>query len=242
MVDNYDPHEPWDPPEKYISLYDDDYDAAKEPYFPLYGPSGYLTDRQLNRMRALYASEITMMDRWLGVFLDKMEELEFFDNTLLVLLSDHGHCLAEHGFTGKPSFALWPELTDIPFFIRHPRGKRAGERSRYYASTHDVAPTILGFLGIEPPKPMEGHDLSVMFEGKEPKGRAHFTLGYDGYVRARDERHVMISRNDGTEARLYDLRTDPGMYRNVASANPHVVKRMFDEYVLKDAGGPLPSY
>ena len=78
--------------------------------------------------------------------------------------------LGEHGYTGKLPYALWPELTDTVLLVRHPEGKGAGEVSDYYASTHDVAPTILGFLGIEPPRPMEGQDLLVLFLLKENRG------------------------------------------------------------------------
>jgi arylsulfatase A-like enzyme len=241
VVDSYDTHEPWDPPEKYVSLYDTGYEG-REPYWPLEGPSVYLTDRQLRRLRALYAAEVTMMDRWLGIFLEKMSELKLFENTLLIVIADHGSFHGEHGVVGKPTYALWPQVTDIPFFIRDPDGKSAGKTSAYYASTHDVAPTVLGFLGIEPPDPMDGQDLSVLFEGKEPEPRPHFTLGYHDYVWARDERYTMFSRNDGTEARLYDLRSDPEMNRDVAANRPDIVKRMFNGYVLKDAGGPLPTY
>jgi arylsulfatase A-like enzyme len=183
-----------------------------------------------------------MADRWLGRFLEKMEELNLFENTLVLLLSDHGVAHGEHGFTGKPSYVLWPEVTDIPFFIRHPEGKAAGEVSDYYASTHDVAPTVLGFLGIEPPEAMDGQDLSVLFEGGKPTPREHFTLGYDEYVWTRDDRYVMVSRNDGSGAMLYDLTTDQGMDRDVAGEHPDVVRRMFEGYVLEDAGGPLPRY
>ncbi|HEX2181712.1 MAG TPA: sulfatase, partial [Rubrobacteraceae bacterium] len=241
VVDCYDPHEPWDPPEKYTSLYDDGY-SGPEPFTSLYGSDDYLTDRQLQRMRALYAGEVTMVDRWLGRFLDKMEELNLFENTILVLLSDHGHALGEHGYTGKPAYALWPELTDIPFMIRHPDGKRGGSSSDFFASTQDVAPTILGFLGVEPEQPMDGQDLSVLLEDKDPDPRAHFTLGYGKFVWARDDRYAMFGRNDGTEARLYDLSAAPEMNSDVAGANQRVVKRMFDEYVIGDAGGPLPVY
>jgi hypothetical protein len=52
----------------------------------------------------------------------------------------------------------------------------------------------------------------------------------------------MVSRNDRREARLYDLTTDPSMDRDVAGEHPDVVRRMFEEYVLGDAGGPLPRY
>ena len=242
VVDNYDPHEPWDPPEKYTSLYYPEGYDGPEPFTTIYGRDDYLTERQLRRMRALYAGEVTMVDRWLGRFLDRMDELDLFENTLLILLSDHGHALGEHGYTGKPHYALWPELTDIVFMIRHPEGKGAGETSDHYASTHDVAPTILGFLGIEPEQPMEGQDLSVLFDGEEPGERSHFTLGYSEFVWARDEGFAMFGRNDGEEAKLYDLLADPKMDSDVAAKRPDVVRRMFDEYVIGDAGGPLPTY
>jgi arylsulfatase A-like enzyme len=193
-------------------------------------------------MRALYAAEVTMTDRWFGNFLDKMDSSGLSENTLLIVLSDHGVALGEHNATGKPFWALWPEVTDIPFFIRHPEGKGAGQTSDHYASTHDVAPTVLGFLGMEPQQPMDGQDFTALLDGGEPGPREHFTLGYDEYVWTRDDRYVMVSRNDGSDARLYDLTSDPEMNRDVAGSNQDVVDRMWNDYVLKDAGGPLPRY
>jgi len=237
VVDCFDPHEPWDPPGRYVSRYD-----GPEPIVPEYDDTSWIGERELERMRALYAGEVTMTDRWLGRFLDTLDSSGFAQETLLVVLSDHGVALGEHDATGKPFWALWPEVTDIPFLIRHPEGKGAGRTSDHYASTHDVAPTVLGFLGVEPGQPMDGQDLSVLLDGDEPQERNHFTLGYDEYVWTRDDRYVMVSRNDGAEAKLYDLSTDPGMNTDVAGDYPDVVRRMFDEYVLGDAGGPLPRY
>jgi arylsulfatase A-like enzyme len=241
VVDCFDPHEPWDPPQNYISRYDEGYDGP-EPIVPEYSDAGWIGDRELERMRALYSAEVTMVDTWLGKFLDDLASASFAQDTLLLLLSDHGVALGEHNATGKPFWALWPELTDIVFYIRHPEGKGAGQTSDYYASTHDVAPTILGFLGIEPQNPMEGTDLSVILDGGEPEERPHFTLGYDKYVWTRDESYAMFAKNDGTQARLYDLRADPAMNRDLAGEQPDVVRRMFEGYVLEDAGGPLPKY
>jgi arylsulfatase A-like enzyme len=193
-------------------------------------------------MRARYSAEVTMMDRWLGRFLDKMEELGLFEDTLLVLLSDHGHAFGEHGYAGKVPAALYPELTDITFMIRHPEGKMAGKSSDYFASTHDVAATILGFLGMEPPTPMQGQDLTVLLDGGDPgQPREYFTLGYHDHAWARDGDHAMFARNDGSEAKLFDLSEDPNMDNDIAGANQDVVKRMWNDYVLKDAGGPLPG-
>lgn len=241
VVDNYDPHEPWDPPDNYVTLYGDGYDGP-EPMTSSSGDAGWLTEQQLERMRALYAGEVTMVDRWLGHFLDRMEDLELMDNTLLMVVSDHGHAFGEHGVAGKVPSAMYPELMDIPFFIRHPGGKGAGQTSDFHASTHDIAPTILSFLGVDPPQPMEGQDLSKTLDGDDPGMRSHFTASYHNHVWARDGRYAMFSRNDGEEAKLFDLRSDPEMNKNIAGGNPDIVRRMFDEYVLNDAGGPLPSY
>jgi arylsulfatase A-like enzyme len=242
VADCYDPYEPWDPPAKYVSLYDPDGYDGPEPFNPKYGKDDYLTDRELQRMRALYAAEVTMTDRWLGKFLQKAHELGVTDNTLLVLISDHGHLLGEHGYTGKLHYALYPELTDIVLMIRHPEGKGAGKTSDFYASTHDVAPTILGFLDLEQSEPMDGEDLSVILDGKEPEMRDHLTLGYGQHVWCRDEQRVMFCRNDGEGARLYDALNDPEHRKDLAQDEPETVQRMYEEYALKDAGGPLLAY
>ena len=241
LVDTYDPHEPWDPPEKYVALYSDGYDGP-EPVTSSSGPSDWLTERQLERMHARYSAEVTMTDRWLGHFLDKAQDLGILDNTMLILLSDHGHAFGEHGYAGKVAGALYPELTDTIFFIRHPGGKGADQTSDHYASTHDVAPTILGAMGLEPHPQMGGQDLSVMLDGKDPGPRPHFTAGYHDHVWARDEKYAMFSLYNGAEPHLFDLENDPKMDKDIASSNPDVVKKMFDEYVIKDAGGPLPHY
>ena len=239
VLDSFDPHEPWDPPEEYVSLYSDGYEG-RDPIVPNYGSADWISDEELERMKALYSAEVTMVDRWLGHFLDEMESTGRMEDTLLLVLSDHGVALGEHGATGKPYGALWPELTDIPFFIRHPEGKGAGQTSDYFASTHDVAPTILGAVGLLPPQQMEGQYLTLLLEGAEPAPRPHFTLGYDEYVWTRDNRYVMFGRNDRSDLKLYDLRSDPGMNNDIAADNPDVVKHMFDDYVLRDAGGSLP--
>src|SRR3712207_6892923 len=72
----------------YTTLFRSD---APEPYSPVQGPSDYLTERQLQRIRALYAGETTMVDRWLGNFLDKMEELGLLDRKSTRLNSSHAN-------------------------------------------------------------------------------------------------------------------------------------------------------
>jgi arylsulfatase A-like enzyme len=243
FVDSFDPHEPWDPPEKYAKLYGES-TGTGEPIVPNYTTSDYLEEAELERMRALYAGEVTLTDKWFGNFMNKMADLDFMANTLLIVFSDHGVSMGEHGYTGKVARAIWPELKDIIFYVRHPEGKGAGETSDYRVSIHDVAPTVLQQMGIELQQPVDGQDLSPILGGKGPEQeRPYITLGYDDYSWAEDDDWALAVRNDGEEVRLYDLRKDPKMNRNVSGDHPDMVKRMWNKYIIKDAGGePPPTY
>lgn len=240
VADAFDPHEPWDPPEKYANMYGEP-TGTGEPIVPNYKTSDYLEENELERMRALYAGEVTMADRWFGEFMNGMEERGLLSETLLIVFSDHGVSLGEHGYTGKVANAIWPELKDIVFYVRHPEGKGAGKTSDYRASIHDIAPTVFGVMDLETEQQMQGQDLGVILDGKEPElVRPYITLGYDNYSWAEDDDWALSARNDGEEARLYELKEDPEMNKNVASGNPDVVKRMYDGYIVKDAGGDAP--
>ncbi len=241
MIDAYDPHEPWDPPEEYISLYGD---AGGGPNLmsSSSGRSFLLGEKKVQRMHDMYSAMLTMSDRWLGRFLDKFHELKLSENTMLVLVSDHGHAFGEHGFAGKVPQALYPELTDIVFMMRHPEGKKAGETSDYFASTHDIPQTVLSALGLTPPDAMNGENLYGLFEDDGPEERDHFTLGYKDYILSRDNEYAMIVNKNGGSLRLFDIQEDPKFETNIASQNQDIAQKMFKEYVLKDAGGPLPDY
>ena len=120
-------------------------------------------------MRELYAAELTFVDRWIGRLLNKMDDLGLMDNTAVMYLCDHGLTLGEYGLLGKhAAYPNWP-IYRVPYMIREPGGKKlAGEKSQYFASTHDVASTLLGFQGIRAPGLMDGEDLSRLFDGKKP--------------------------------------------------------------------------
>lgn len=246
VVDSFQPHEPWTPPRKYIKLYGDPDWRGREPAMPRYdrvdsylsGPRG---ERLLRRMRALYAAEVTMTDRWLGVFLDRLHDLRLERETAVVLVADHGFLLGEHGYTGKKSERLHPELARVPLTVVHPEHRRAGRDSRYLASTHDVAPTVLSMAGVRAPRSMTGADLSRVFDGRRPSGRRYGFGGYGNSFYIRTHRWALLGQNNGTGFQLYDLRRDPGETRNVAGSHPDKVRDLYG-VVLERAGGRLPYY
>ena len=254
VVDCFDPHEPWTPPKEYIDLYGDPEYEGPEIGTLDYGPSNYLSKDELRRAHADYAAAVTMTDRWLGTFLDRFDELGLSDNTAIGLISDHGVLLGERGWVGKIPGELHPEMARVPLAIVHPSGKRAGESSEYFASTHDVAPTVLSMLGIEEPSWMEGHDLSLLLDGDTPSGGTgneqpparpfHYGGMYNRYF-IRTDQWVLLGDNLGGNRQLFDLTLDPGEFHDVAEssrANRRLAEELYQQVIEATGGEPLPYY
>lgn len=141
------------PPRSYIDLYGDKRYRGPEPCMSRYARvSAWLSKERagpvLTRMRDLYAAEVTMTDRWLGVLLARLRELGLDGNTVVALVADHGYLLGEYGWTGKISSVLHPPLIHVPFILVDPGRRRAGQTSAYLAQTHDVGPTLLAMAGV----------------------------------------------------------------------------------------------
>ncbi len=241
-VDSFDPHEPWSPPRKYIDMYGDPDYRGPEIGLTRYGFARYFTDEQLRRLHAIYAGEVTMTDRWFGHFMKRFYELGLQRNTVIVLLSDHGYLLGERGYTGKVPSQLHPELAQVPFIIVHPDRRAAGEVSSYFASTHDVGPTLLSMVGLERPRWMEGVDLSPLLASRAPAQSREFHYGgmYNRFFIRTDD-WVLIGDNRGKERTMYDLRLDPHEVNDVVRQNPRLSEELY-QTVLEAAGGPLPYY
>jgi arylsulfatase A-like enzyme len=241
-IDCFDPHEPWSPPPKYLDMYGDPGYEGPEVGVTDYGFARNFTPELRRRLQAVYAAEVTMTDHWFGRFMERFRELELDRNTVVVLMSDHGYLLGERGYTGKVPSQLHPELAQVPFIIAHPDGRAAGEVSRYFASTHDVGPTLLSMVGIDPPGWMGGTDLSPVLEGGSPNEKRDFHYGgmYNRFFIRTDD-WVLIGDNQGNERTLCNLRDDPQEFRNVVEQHPKVSEELY-RTVLDAAGGPLPYY
>jgi arylsulfatase A-like enzyme len=168
-------------------------------------------------------------------------DLKLLDDTVVIYSSDHGLTLGEHGIVGKHgSRAQW-HIYHVPFMIRHPEGKLAGQWDDYFASNHDIARTALSFMGTRAPGMMAGEDLSVIFDGKRPPLRPHFTSCYDDHVLAGDFDWFFIADSAGFRKRLYDKRNDPKELVDVAAEHPDLVDKYWR--ILEDeAGGTLPQF
>jgi arylsulfatase A-like enzyme len=242
VVDCFDPHEPWSPPENYIDLYSNAGPDVQNIGVTKYGFAENFTPELLRRLHAIYAGEVTMTDHWLGHFMDRFYDLGLDENTVIVMLSDHGYLLGERGYTGKVPSQLHPELAQVPMILVTPDNKAAGKTAEFFASTHDVGPTVLSMLGLDPPQWMEGTDLSRLMDGEQPpeKREVHYGGMYNRFFIRTDD-YVLIGDNRGNERTLYDLRQDPHEFFDIEKKNRKLSEELY-QHVLELAGGPLPYY
>jgi arylsulfatase A-like enzyme len=248
-VDAFDPHEPLDAPRVYQIAAGSPKGVELEgitPIQPFETPYSWVIDVDVDddtvqRVRELYAAELTFVDEWIGRLMNKLADENLLDETVIYYMGDHGLTLGEHGILGKHAARCQWHIYHVPCMIRHPEGKLAGETSDYFASTHDISPTLLSFMGVRAPGQMNGEDLSVLFEGGTPPERRWFTACYDDHVLAGDRDWFMLADSEGRLKRLYDKRADPQELRDVAAEHPEIVDALWK--VLEDeAGGTLPQF
>jgi arylsulfatase A-like enzyme len=247
VVDTFEPHEPWTPPRPYVDLYGDPAYRGAEPCMGRYQRvRDYLKpDRRepvLSRMRDLYAAEVTMTDRWLAILIERLHALALDRETIIVLVSDHGYLLGEHGWTGKIASMLHPELIQVPFVLVDPARRRAGGASGYFAQTHDVGPTLLDMTGVRRPEAMNGTSLAPLLRGRQPRERR--SMAYGGYANwhyARTDRWGFVAANTGRGRRLYEVARDPTERNDVARRHADLIDEL-EERVRERAGGRLPVY
>jgi arylsulfatase A-like enzyme len=241
VVDSFDPHEPWSPTPEVVRKYADPSYRGANPGTARYTRAAtYLDEAEVRQMRAVYAAALTITDKWLGQFLARFRELGLHENTAVVLVSDHGILLGDRGWTGKIAQELHPELIQVPCVLIHPDKKRAGSASSYFASTHDIAPTLLALAGVDKPGGMDGTDLSPLFAGDDPPERAFAYGGYFNHFFVRTDQWSYVADNHGDHRQLYDLSLDRAELNDVAAENRDVHQELHARLV--ETIGGLPPY
>ncbi len=242
VVDSFDPHEPWSPAPEFVRTYaDPSYDGASPGTARYTRAATYLDEAEVRQMRAVYSAALTITDKWLGSFLERFRELGLHENTAVVLVSDHGILLGDRGWTGKIAQELHPELIQVPCVIVHPdKRQQAGTTSPYFASTHDIAPTLLSLAGVDAPRGMDGADLSPLFDGHDLPERPFAYGGYFNHFYVRTDQWSYVADNHGENRQLYDLTLDPAELNDVARENRDVHEELHARLV--ETIGGLPPY
>ncbi|GAA4987893.1 sulfatase [Yinghuangia aomiensis] len=190
QIETFDPHEPFFSQQHYKDLYKHAYDG---PHFdwPDYSVVQE-TPEQVEHLRAEYAALLSMCDRNLGRVLDAMDEHGLWDDTMLIVCTDHGYLLGEHGWWGKAVMPWYDETIHTPLFVWDPRSRKQGEHRRSLVQTIDIAPTLLEYFGVERTPDMLGQPLRATVADDTPVREAGIFGTFGGHVSVTDGRYVYM--------------------------------------------------
>ena len=201
----YDPHTTYEPP---------------EPFASQFGPDSY-------------DGEIAYTDHCIGQVLAKLRELGQEDSTLVIITADHGEMLGEHGELTHTYF-IYQGAIKVPLIFKLP-GQSKAARIKSIVGIVDIVPTVCGLLGIEPPAPVEGVDLSAGIRGKKiaSKDRSLFceSLTPTNY-KANSLLGIVNDRFkyiQTTRPELYDLVADHAEASNLVAQQPRQALIMQEE-------------
>jgi arylsulfatase A-like enzyme len=162
----WDVHFDYLPPQRYIDLFDPDYDGDLDPHDFFLNPEIHdgMDGRDLEHVVARYDAEIRFTDDIIAAILEELDQAGLFSNTMTVVTSDHGEEFFEHGGKGHRS-TLFDELVKVPLIAHWPGHIRAGTVIDQQASLIDVMPTLLSLAGVPLPTEVQGRDLGPLLRG-----------------------------------------------------------------------------
>ena len=190
QIETFDPHEPFFADPVYNDLYPKDYTG---PHFdwPAYRPVEE-SPEQVKHCRDQYAALVSMCDAHLGKVLDLMDELDLWKDPMLIVNTDHGFLLGEHGWWAKNRPPWYEELAHVPLFIWDPRCGRKNTRCDALVQTIDLGPTLLDFFGLQGTKDMLGVPLRETIASDTPVRDACLFGTFGGHVNCTDGRYVYM--------------------------------------------------
>lgn len=215
QIETFDPHEPFMVMDHYLDMYDKVGYKGKHYDWPR-GPVENESEEEIEHVKNQYKALVTMCDNYLGQVLDLMDRLNLWEDTLLIVGTDHGFMLGEHGYWAKNHVPYFNEVANTPLFIYDPRLKeKTNERRESIVQIIDWAPTILEFFNLEIPKDMEGKSLLKTMESDTPvRDDALFGV-FSGHVNVYDGEYVyMRAAEPGKENYLFNYTLMPVRIHN----------------------------
>lgn len=191
-------------------------------FLHLYEPHKPYTPPERFAAYAPYDGEIAYADEIVGRLIRYLKAHQLYDGSTIVLLSDHGEGLGDHGEQEHGLF-LYDEAIHVPLIVKQAAGIGAGRRVPDLVQHVDLVPTILELVKAPFPGNLRGRSLTPLLDGtghlseqpvysEAPYGSRHF--GWSALAAVTDGRYAYIN---APREELYDLRQDPGERQNVAA-------------------------
>ncbi|MCP4662020.1 MAG: sulfatase-like hydrolase/transferase [bacterium] len=211
----YEPHTPYQPPEPFASRYASPYDG-----------------------------EVAAADQVIGELVAELQELGIYDRALIVLLSDHGEGLEDHGET-EHGVLLYTTTLHVPLILKLPRAELAGATATAPVQLIDVFPTILTLLGLPVPAQLRGGSLLDFVDPEAPVRRIYsetfyprLHFGWNDLASLIDDRYHYI---EGPDPELYAIGEDPGEEHNVLRDRRRIYAELRDELAQYERSLSAPA-
>ncbi|WP_029375506.1 sulfatase [Oceanicola sp. S124] len=207
QIECFDPHEPFDAPERFKALFDTGYDGPILDW-PLYEKCTNSSE-EIAEIRGNYAALVSMCDAYFGKLLDWMDENDAWSDTALILTTDHGYLLGEHEWWAKNRMPYYEEISHIPLMIWHPDVPRRAEgRVTALTQTVDLMPTFLDLHGVTAPEEVRAHSMLPLLRGENPQRETAILGMFGGPICATDGRYTYFrfpETGDPSALPLYTL-------------------------------------
>src|SRR5438552_2926134 len=204
----YDPHDPYEPPAPYSEIYKD----------------------------RLYDGEVAYADSALGNFIQYLRKSGSYENSLIIVVGDHGEGLGEHHEETHGIF-LYDSTTHVPLIIKLPWHKSAGKTIAAQVRTFDILPTALDLASVPAPDSLDGKSLTPYFAGdvsdRVAIGETDYPLRF-GWAPLRSVRSDGLKLIEAPRPELYDLRSDPGELTNKYQLDAATAQKLRELLPTKD--------
>jgi len=191
------------------------------------------TKPEIKHIRALYAAEVTLVDKWVGRLLEKVEDLGLLGNTVIIFTTDHGTEHGEHSLMMKGG-GFYEETVHIPLMVYHPGAKP--RRSKALVQLQDVGATVMDIAGALPREGIHGRSLLPVI--KEGQGRLRQVAPSSSKLSARgtpgsitDGTWSLVTYPGKKPAELYYLPSDPAQKKNLIRKDKAQAEKLFRAFL-----------
>jgi arylsulfatase A-like enzyme len=214
QIETFDPHEPFFTQQEFQDLYPHEYDGPPFDWPPY---REVREDEQtVEHIRYMYASLITFCDQQLGRVLDAFDEHNLWEDTMLIVNTDHGLLMGEHDWWAKVVTPFFQEIAHIPFWAYDPRTPdKVDKKSDALAQTIDLGPTILDFFNIPLTEDMQGKPIFDYTSAEKEIRQASLYGVMGGQVNVTDGEYVYMRANTTEDNKpLFDYTLMPTHMKN----------------------------
>ncbi|MGQ9731774.1 MAG: sulfatase family protein [Candidatus Zipacnadales bacterium] len=214
------PHEPWDAPGEYATMYAPEDTPPPIPpeelpdWLPDHVRTRILSRRvqgmpgaHIGRIRASYYGKITLIDHWIGEIIAAWQRRGWWEDAVVLFWSDHGEMAGDFGWLHKSNFH--ESALRVPWIIRWPGVAQPGAVSTTLVSTVDAFPTLLDIVGCEASPRAQGRSIAPVLRGETTEVRDTIFSEVGNMTMLRDQRHKYVIDSQGRGFMLYDLEKDP---------------------------------